>query len=456
MPVATGLDRPARAHSTSATRGRHDRYRRLLAVPAVLVVLTTGSWLANLPSGAGAAATAWGQLAGLYASVFALLTVALMARVPVITDGLGSDRSISWHRIAAVLTVVFLAVHIVAIVVGYAMADGLDTVAEARTLLSSYPDMITATVSAALFGLITLSSIRWVRKHLRYETWLFGHWYAYVAVALAFGHTLSDGASFVASSWPTRLWTWLHLFVAGLVVWYRVILPGWRVGTHHLTVANVRPAGGGALHIELDGNDLEDYGAQAGQHLRVRFLTRDGWWQSHPFSFSAVPRRDRWRITVAGEGDFTRALTDLPIGTRVAVSGVYGHLRPSTRTSNRVLLIGGGSGITPLRALLEAFPKKVDVRVLYRARKAEDVITRAELDRLAGTHGTTVDYLLGPRDPDPRADVLSEDSLRSIVPDLVRRQIYVCGHAGFVDTVCASLHRLGVSPLDIHSERFDP
>ena len=422
----------------------------------MLVIAVTVSWIINLPSGAGALLTAAGQLTGLLASVFALLTVALMARVPVITDVLGSDRSIGWHRQAATVTVVCLALHIVFIVGGYAAADAVAVNTEIGRLLSSYPDMLTATASAVLFGVISVSSIRAIRKRMRYETWLFVHWYAYLAVALAFGHELSAGASFVAASWPTLLWTWLHLLVAGLVVWYRVALPGWRVLNHHTFVVSLQPAGGGAMHVELDGNDLDDFDPHPGQHLRLRVLDRQRWWQSHPFSFSAVPRRGRWRITVAGDGDYTRSIGEVAPGTRVAVSGVYGHLRPSSRTRNGVALIAGGSGITPLRALLEAFPKRVDARVLYRARSADDVIMGAELDKFAASHGSSVDYLLGPRDPDPSLDVLSPGSLAGIVPDLNQRDVYVCGHAGFVDTVCQSLHELGVPGANVHSERFDP
>lgn len=437
-------------------RSSPDQARWLLGVPAVLLGLVTLSWVANLPSGPGAVLTAAGELTGLVASVFALVTVALMARVPIVTDILGSDRSVVWHRWAGTATVASLGLHIVFSVLGYAQADRQAVGSEIGNLLSSYPDMITATVGAAMLGLIAVSSIRAIRKRLRYETWLFVHWYAYLAVALAFGHELSDGASFVTASWPTLLWTWLHVFVLGLVLWYRVVLPGWRILAHRTYVSSLAPAGAGAWHLEISGNGLDDFRPHAGQHLRLRLLDRDRWWQSHPFSFSAVPRPGRWRITVTGDGDFTRHIAEVAPGTRVAISGVYGHLQPTSRTRDAVVLIAGGSGITPLRSLLEAFPRHVPVRVLYRVRSADEVIMRAELDRLTKAHGSSVDYLVGPRNPDPSRDVLSPDSLLAIVPDLVERDVYICGHMGLVDAVCRSLQELDVPDAQIHTERFDP
>src|SRR5205807_6262410 len=104
----------------------HDRddWRRSGAVAVVVIVVAVlASWLANLPKGAGAGFTAVGQLAGFGCSLAALLAVALMARVPIVTNVIGSDRSVRWHRWAAVATVVLLAIHIGATVLGYAAAD---------------------------------------------------------------------------------------------------------------------------------------------------------------------------------------------------------------------------------------------------------------------------------------------------------------------------------------------
>jgi predicted ferric reductase len=433
-----------------------DPWPRIGAAAAVVVIVAvSASWLANLPKGAGAGLTAVGQLAGFGCSLAALLAVALMARVPTVTNVVGSDRSVRWHRWASTATVALLAVHIVATVLGYAVADRAGIAHEVATLVTTYPWMLAATVGAiALFGVAAMS-VRRARQHMRYETWLFAHWYVYPALFLAFGHEITDGASFVRATAPTLAWTWLHLVVVCAVAWYRVVLPAWQMLTHPLAVEEVRHEGKAAITLTLTGRRLGDYGAEAGQHVRIRFLTRDGWWQSHPFSFSATPTQARWRITVAGSGDHTDRLQCLRPGTRAVVSGVYGHLTAARLRAHRVLLIGGGSGITPLRALLEALPVQTDVRVVYRARGPEDLMLKPELDALAAERGREVDYLLGRRHLDPRRDLTSPASLRRLVPDASARDAYVCGRSGFVDAVVGSLQANGVPRQRIHTERFD-
>lgn len=453
--LAPDVTRPPRTTRPTA-RTEEGGWRRLGIAAAIgIVVAVAASWLANLPKGPGAGATAVGQLTGFGCSLAALLAVALMARVPIVTNGIGSDRSVRWHRWAAVATVALLAVHIVAVTVGYAAADKAGIGHEVATLVTTYPWMLAATVAAVLFFGVTAMSVQRTRRHMRYETWLFAHWYVYPAMFLAFGHEITDGGSFVHATAPTLAWTWLHLVVACALGWYRVVLPAWQALTHQIVLEDVRHEGKAGVTLTLAGRRLDDYGAHAGQHVRVRFLTRDGWWQSHPFSFSAVPTSTRWRITVAASGDYTSRLQRIRPGTRVVVSGAYGHLTPSRRRADRILLIGGGSGITPLRALLEAFPAGTDVQVVYRASGPKDLMLKHELDALAAERGGEVDYLLGRRHVDPRRDVTSPGSLRKLVPDAPARDAYVCGRSGFVDAVVGSLRANGVPAHHIHTERFD-
>jgi predicted ferric reductase len=452
-PVAPTPRAPA---PSAGRRRRRGSPRWLLLVPLTLIGASLYSWakVAHL-DGPGAALTAAGQATGLLTTVFALCTVVLMARLPVVTNFLGMDRGLRWHRWSATATMVFLPTHIAAITLGYAAAEKKTFTEQFTSFLTTMPDMLTATAAAVLFLVVATTSIRYVRRRFRYATWLFIHWYSYAAVALAFGHEVAVGSSFVRAPWATLAWTWLHLFLLGLVLWYRVVKPVMLMLTHPLHVGSIGRVAHNAVAIELRGEDLHDYRVEAGHHVRVRFLTKNGWWQSHPFSLSAVPQSEAWRITVVGAGDHTRWMQGIRMGTPCYVSGAYGHLthRPGGR---HVALIGGGAGITPLRALLEVLPGDVDARVLYRARSWEDVLHPEELDHLARQRGGDVKYLLGPRHPDPAQDVLSPPSLLRLLPDITSRDVYVCGLAGFVDTVDRALQKAKVPRKQIHLERYDP
>ena len=155
-------------------------------------------------------------------------------------------------------------------------------------------------------------------------------------------------------------------------------------------------------------------------------------------------------------GDDSARLQRTPIGTRVYVEGPYGALTGSRRRRSRVLLIAGGIGITPLRALLEELPtRRGELTLIYRARHPKDVVFRAELDAIAQLNGATVHYIVGRRgSPSVPPDPLGPETLSSLVPDAQERDVYVCGPDPMMDAVRRTLRTLGVPTNQIHTERF--
>jgi predicted ferric reductase len=149
---------------------------------------------------------------------------------------------------------------------------------------------------------------------------------------------------------------------------------------------------------------------------------------AHPFSLSAAPN-DQWlRLTIKAVGNHTERLRWLEPGVKVFAEGPSGMFTADRRLSNRALLIAGGSGIAPIRALLEELPRQTVV--IYRAHSEADLVFKDELDWLARDRDAQVWYVLGARDdPGPR-HLFSPRGLRELVPDVSGRDVYLCGPRG--------------------------
>jgi ferredoxin-NADP reductase len=217
---------------------------------------------------------------------------------------------------------------------------------------------------------------------------------------------------------------------------------------HRLRVDRVVQEAPGVVSIEIGGRDLDRLRALPGQSLRWRFLARGHWHEAHPFSLSAAPDGRRLRITVKQLGDYTARMATLRPGTRVIVEGPYGGLTSAARRRPHAALIAGGVGITPIRALLEDMPG--EVVVIYRAGREDDLLFREELDELARRRGVHVHYVLGEQGD----GLLSPEHLRELVPDIVDRDVYVCGPVSMTEAMRASLRRAGVRSRQIVSEAF--
>jgi ferredoxin-NADP reductase len=215
----------------------------------------------------------------------------------------------------------------------------------------------------------------------------------------------------------------------------------------------VVPETPGVTSIYVSGQRLDAFPAIAGQYVRWRFLTSDGWWRSHPFSLSAAPNGAWLRLTVKAAGDYSGRLATMSPGTRVIAEAPTGEFTADHRGRAGAVLIAAGSGIAPVRALMETVPS--GATVIFRARTDEDLIFRAELDKLAAPRRMRVHYIVGHRtDPEPAA-LVTAAGLRTLVPDIADRDIYVCGPAGLGREIQQLLLEMRVPPAQIHMDPFE-
>ncbi|MFJ9346392.1 ferric reductase-like transmembrane domain-containing protein [Streptomyces sp. NPDC101237] len=448
------------AHADRKMRHRRPRSRsRTSSVPLLAqAVIWAGAvgvialWWGDTTSVVGPAGwlTGAGRITGLLAGYACAVLLALMARVPLLDHTIGSDRLARWHAFGGRCTVSLALAHTLLIIWGYSLTSHTDVVSQTSILVLHYPDLLKGTAGFLLFLLTAVLSARAARRRMSYETWHYLHFATYLAVFLAFGHQLSNGADFVGNRPAQAAWYALFVTVAALVGWYRFAVPLRRGLRHRLRVAAVRPEALDVVSVYVTGAHLHELGGEPGQFLRWRFLAPGLWWAANPYSLSAPAQNGHLRITVKSAGGHSSALSRLRPGTRVWAEGPYGGLTANRRTAPKVLLLAGGVGITPLRALFETLPGQVTL--VYRARRAEDLALRAELDAIAAHRGGTVRYVVD--EPAAWSSPLTAPALTALVPDLAAHDVYLCGPPGMTEAAVTALRDAGVPSRRIHHESF--
>ncbi|MBX6767848.1 MAG: ferric reductase-like transmembrane domain-containing protein, partial [Actinomadura rubrobrunea] len=432
---------------------------RLLVILLFWALLATsvGLWAFATPvvslTGPAEIITAVGRVTGLIGGYLLMVQVLMMSRVSWMETWVGGHDLMRWHRRLGAWTLVMVLAHVGYTIVGYALTDRVSIADQTVTLITTYEDMVGAFAAVGIMVGISMLAVRALRRLLPYELWHWLHLAAYAVLLLGYGHQFATGSELSQDGFARWYWTGLYALVIACLFWGRVVEPLWLNLRHRLRVVDVMPESDTTVSIYVGGHALDKLGARAGQYFRWRFLTATGWWQSHPFSLSAAPNEHWLRLTVNAVGGYTAALRRMRPGTRVLVHGPSGTFTAEHRTRHGALLIAGGSGIAPIRALLEELPS--DTIVIYRATTPDDIVFKDELSSLARRRGFQLRYVLGSRDePGPRR-LFTPEGLRELVPDVRDRDVYLCGPAGMVESAIAVLRRLRVRRRQIHLDPFE-
>jgi ferredoxin-NADP reductase len=236
----------------------------------------------------------------------------------------------------------------------------------------------------------------------------------------------------------------------------------WRVA--RLVDSRAETASARTLVLQVDGWP----GHLAGQHVDVRLTAEDGYSTQRSYSIAAPTEGDRIELTVqlVPDGEVSPFLVrDYAIGDPIEVRGpVGGWFVWQPEQPEPVLLVGGGSGIVPLMAMVrsrQATGRRVPFRLLYSVRTPQDLYYADELrrrDRDDAGLDVTVLYTRAAPDDWPRQPkrLNLADLSAARWPANVRPRCYVCGPTGFVETVAAMLVALGHDEHEVRTERFGP
>jgi ferredoxin-NADP reductase len=231
-------------------------------------------------------------------------------------------------------------------------------------------------------------------------------------------------------------------------------------------VVAVRDESASARTLVLEVPDWP--GHLAGQHVDVRLTAADGYSTQRSYSVASAPDGSRVELTVQrlDDGEVSPYLTQvLRPGDLLELRGPIGGWfvwRPGD--TDPVLLLGGGSGVVPLMAMVRtriASASPTPMRLLYSTRTPETVLYGDELRRLA-ERDPQLDVALvytrrapaGWSGPVGRLDAARLATLAW--PPAAAPACFVCGPTGFVEAVANLLIDQGYPPGRIKTERFGP
>lgn len=241
--------------------------------------------------------------------------------------------------------------------------------------------------------------------------------------------------------------------MAGAAVLRRL---SWQLGTV-VEVVDETPS---VRTVVLELADWSEH--RAGQHVDIRLTAEDGYRAERAYSIASAPG-EPVAITVERleDGEVSPYLTEvLREGDELELRGpIGGYFVWGPEDGGPLLLVAGGSGVVPFRAMLRhrrRLGSEVPTRLLYSSRTLADVIYRAELDQPES--GLEIVQTLTRAQPagwGGYARRVDQDMLRDVAwPANENARAFVCGPTSFVETVADALVSLGYLPQRVKTERF--
>ena len=418
----------------------------LVGIGFLLVAIPTFYWASGLTP-----ASAWpvffyevGRLCTLVAFVLLFFQYVLSSRVKWIERGIGLDRLFGVHKLCGVLVLCLVLAHPSLMFLserlqGQAAPFGFFKLLGLVTLL-----IVVASAGAALFR---------GPMRLKYETWKRIHKAGYFVYPLAFGHSFFLGGT-VQKGALQILWA-LLLLSYGVILIHKLIR---RIvlRRHPFKVAEVRKESDSAWSVVFEG-DHGEY--NPGQFMIVQFKRNGDVSESHPFTLSSSPTREKLAITVKAAGDFTSTLSQTKVSDFGYLDIPYGVFSFLNTTGEDFVFIAGGIGITPFISMLRYMRDKAlrkPVLLLWANKTEAEILFRQELETLAATWPSLkVVHVLSRQNswPGERGHIDGK-KLRKYIGDFEIPHFFICGPPPMMKDVERTLRSFGVPGKRIRTERF--
>ncbi|MFP4250913.1 MAG: ferric reductase-like transmembrane domain-containing protein, partial [Armatimonadota bacterium] len=392
-----------------------------------------------------------GRLTAMLAATLIMLQFALAARLRPLDDAFGLDRIMRFHRLTGAAAVTFAILHPILLYVTPHYALG--AVGE-----GIFPEMVGALILTALI-VIAVTSIWRKFLNLSYDAWHRIHYLAFAVVVLVVGHSLSLGSD-LQSGWARVVWLAMFGAYALLFAWARVIRPRIIAG-RRWTVERVAPASHDTWQLDLAPDGHDGIRQMPGQFALLTIHRDDARDERHPFTISSPPRKDgSVSFTIKESGDYTDRIGETPEGASAVVEAPWGQFCHLLHGGERLLMIAGGVGITPILSMLRYMVARGDARpitLIWGNRTEADILYREELARMEERLNLRVVHVLSEQpEYDGETGYVDADLLgRVLNGEVSDADVYLCGPPPMMDLVEDALRELGFDGSAIHSERFE-
>ena len=247
-----------------------------------------------------------------------------------------------------------------------------------------------------------------------------------------------------------------------------------RIAWRLATVVDVVPETSETRTLVLDVPEWP--GHRAGQHVDVRLTAEDGYQAERSYSIASPPEESHLALTVErlDDGEVSPYLSDeLHAGDTLELRGpIGGYFVWDVANGGPLFLVGGGSGIVPLMAMLRHrnavlanadadVRSRLPARLLYSSRRWDDVIYREELARLAESDPTLEVVHTITRNPPDGWTGFRRRIDRAMLEKVgwqpsEQPRVFVCGPTPLVESVASALVEIGHQPALVKTERFGP
>ncbi len=397
-----------------------------------------------------------GRLAGLLATITALHQLLLIGRIKWIESVYGLDRLSRVHKWNGYLAILLMIIHVVLVTKAYSILNSVSYATQYISFLTKYEDIVSAFFAIVILTVTVGLSITIVRRNLKYEWWYYVHILNYLTFFLFASHQLEYGMS-QNSDWFKLYWVAIYMFTAAHIGYFRFVKPIFNYWRHGFKISKVVSENDVATSIYITGHDIEKFKRQSGQFMIFRFLQTGFWTQQHPFSLSWGANNKELRITAKKLGDFTSMMPKLTVGTPVLIDGPHGVFTAEQIKRDKVLMIAGGIGVTPLGSLSEELAGHTDIVFIYSAKSQKEAVLLDEIKQIEQKSNQAfklIEIYSEQQVPQAEHGMLNKDTLIRLVPDLASRDVFLCGPPAMMNALKSSLIELGLPKKQLHWERF--